>query len=435
MPFRKLRAAENSQIIVEYANSDRLLSMTASSSNPSQSQMSPVRGSGTFTIEFTFMTSVTQQEQSAFLYAADRLGKIITMNHPPIQIGNERCSAAANYALPSTINDLYILVNIHPIDGVGGILGQAGPCLIDSNDFPRVGYVEFDSADVQNMIQKNTFEAVCLHEISHVLGFGTLWSNYNLVSNSQTDPRYLGKDGIASLSVIDGEFMKLPAVQSTGGVGTALSHWRESVFGDELMTPYLEASYEPMSALTIDSLADLGYSVDSSTYDEYNVSSTGYNLPAPPPQMENPISPPQYFGNSGSTIYMGSTTIWVIIFIFAGLLILTFSFIYSYCKAHRRKRMSGQSININSTSPFRSGIELPIAAPVVNSERRADLPVATAVEILSGDRPTRKIELFKEFTGCSNVDVANHFLAQANGNVQTAVNTYLQASESNIAVI
>ena len=131
----------------------------------STSQASPPRGSGTYTISFQFLSSLTPAEQASFEYAAERLGKIITTTLPPVATpSNANCGAVPSQTLPSTLGDLLIYVQIEPIDGVGGVLGEAGPCLLDRNGYPRVGYVQFDSADVQQMIQAQTFDAVCVHE-------------------------------------------------------------------------------------------------------------------------------------------------------------------------------------------------------------------------------------------------------------------------------
>jgi len=50
----------------------------------------------------------------------------------------------------------------------------------------------------------------------------SLWEEKNLVSSSSQDPRYTGRFGSAALSAIQGSFMGTPAVQDTGGEGTAL---------------------------------------------------------------------------------------------------------------------------------------------------------------------------------------------------------------------
>jgi len=132
----------------------------------STSQASPPRGSGQYKISYRYLTSVSSQIRASFEYAAARLGKMITTKFPIARPGSSlRCSSVPNQQLPSELEELFIFVNIVPIDGENKVLGQAGPCLLDrSTGLPRVGYVEFDIADVQKMIREQTFDAVCVHE-------------------------------------------------------------------------------------------------------------------------------------------------------------------------------------------------------------------------------------------------------------------------------
>jgi hypothetical protein len=48
-------------------------------------------------------------------------------------------------------------------------------------------------------------------------------------------------------------------VEQDGGSGTALGHWDEETFGNELMTGYLNAGENAYSAMTAAAFADLGY--------------------------------------------------------------------------------------------------------------------------------------------------------------------------------
>ena len=49
-------------------------------------------------------------------------------------------------------------------------------------------------------------------------------------------------------------------------------HWRGTVFGNELMASNVDAQYPYfLSAITIQSLADLGYKVDPSQADPYTL--------------------------------------------------------------------------------------------------------------------------------------------------------------------
>jgi hypothetical protein len=56
-------------------------------------------------------------------------------------------------------------------------------------------------------------------------------------------------------------------VEGTGGPGTADSHWRESVFANELMTGFIGGNNNPLSKVTSRSLLDLGYAIDDATAD------------------------------------------------------------------------------------------------------------------------------------------------------------------------
>lgn len=169
------------------------------------------------------------------------------------------------------VDDLVITVEVTPIDGAGGVLGMAGPCVISgTDDLSRAGIMQFDSADVADMLDDGTFEAVVTHEMGHVLGIGTLWNfGHSLLSGAGTsNPRYVGARGKAELSTLGGSTEEVP-VENTGGAGTVDSHWRESVFSTELMTGWISLTSNPLSALSISSLGDLGYAVDRSAADPY----------------------------------------------------------------------------------------------------------------------------------------------------------------------
>ena len=64
-----------------------------------------------------------------------------------------------------------------PIDGVGNILGSAGPCFLrsDGTNMPVLAQMRFDEADIAGMVTNGTLNDVILHEMHHALGFGTIW--------------------------------------------------------------------------------------------------------------------------------------------------------------------------------------------------------------------------------------------------------------------
>ena len=151
------------------------------------------------------------------------------------------------------IDDLRIYVEIRPIDGRGGVLGQAGPCHVRSNYLPYAGKMTFDSADLASM-DDDQVTATMVHEMAHVLGFvPVIWKIKGLlvapsvVENivlKYRDTHFVGPGSRAAFDEVGGRSYAGPKVPvendtSSYGVGSLDSHWRKSVFGNEIMTPTL----------------------------------------------------------------------------------------------------------------------------------------------------------------------------------------------------
>lgn len=187
-----------------------------------------------------------------------------------------------------------IQASVPVIDGVGGILGSAGPTAgLFVNDlqlegdagvsdvlYATGGSMQFDSADVDQLILGGSWEQVIRHEMAHVLGFGTLWgyaangTTYNdfYVSGSG---EYTGAGGLAAyMTEFDSGATYVP-VELGGGAGTANGHWNEvdsgagltgitNANGDdmayELMTGWLNTPTF-LSQTTLGQFSDMGYSV------------------------------------------------------------------------------------------------------------------------------------------------------------------------------
>jgi hypothetical protein len=177
-----------------------------------------------------------------------------------------------------TVNGIILYAEVAPIDGVGSILGSAGPCLVRTgNLLPIVGVMRFDSADMSVMASSGLLNGVVLHEMMHTLGFGTIWgpgAQNEVASPSGTDPRYLGSIGQAAYAALGGTATADAAngvpVENTGGSGTRGAHWRESVFHTELMTGWADGSLA-MSRVTIGALRDFGYDVDLNKADSFSL--------------------------------------------------------------------------------------------------------------------------------------------------------------------
>ena len=244
-----------------------------------------------FAIELQFMTSIDPAQEAIFREAAARWEEVIVGDLPDFT-GVLPAGGCQPVEETGGVDDVKIYVSIVPIDGVGGVLGQAGPCYVwnpDERVLPITGIVRLDEADVAKLQADGMLKDVIIHEMGHVLGIGTLWNvspNAFLVGGGGSDPYFDGPAAVAAFDAAGGSDRPTPKVpvENTGGAGTRDSHWRETVLNSELMTGWIEppGTLNPLSTITIASLADMGYIVNMSAADPYTVFSP---LAAPPQEM------------------------------------------------------------------------------------------------------------------------------------------------------
>lgn len=211
------------------------------------------------------VSGLTASQQAAFATAAARWESVITGDLP---------NATYNGV---TVDDVLIDASGVAIDGAGGILGQAGPDRLRGGTLlPYHGVMEFDSADMAALEASGRLVDVIVHEMGHVLGIGTIWQQRGLLSGAGTsNPVFTGAQARAAYDAIFGTSATGVPVEAGGGSGTALGHWRESVFGNELMTGWLNNGSNPLSRVTAASLGDLGYQVNLGAADPYTPGGSG----------------------------------------------------------------------------------------------------------------------------------------------------------------
>ncbi len=124
--------------------------------------------------------------------------------------------------------------------------------------------MEFDTADLAAMEAKGSLLSVILHEMGHVLGIGTLWERRGLLSGAGgSNPRFIGAQATAAYNQLFGVQDTGVPLEDSGSAGTRESHWRDSLFRNELMTGWIgPGAALPLSRVTVASLADLGYRVN-----------------------------------------------------------------------------------------------------------------------------------------------------------------------------
>ena len=227
-----------------------------------------------FDIQLNFINAPTASEAAAFSAAEATWESIIT-----------------GYQIDDINNIIVnIDVNLAAIDGLGNILGSAGPSTAKLNAagtavtstylYTQSGSMTFDTADTSAL--GLTFNAVVLHEMGHVLGIGTLWSSSAVGFAGRQElyvngsGQYTGAFGLAAYNSEFDQSGTFVPVELGGGSGTANGHWNEvnggsgptgivsnisgQDFRDELMTGWLN-SPTFISTLTTESMRDLGYTV------------------------------------------------------------------------------------------------------------------------------------------------------------------------------
>jgi hypothetical protein len=238
-------------------------------------------GTSAFDIEVQFLSSATPSQRQAFTDAQERWESLVTgdIENIPLQAQADDCGPGSP-ALNQTIDDLLIFVTLENIDGPGGVLGSAGPCFIrNSNSLSVMGAMIFDKQDLADIESAGLLQVLIVHEMGHVLGFGSLWPTMGLLADPSlppatgTDPHFTGAQAITAFNQVGGSAYtggKVP-VEETGGEGTADGHWRESIFINELMTGFVDLGENPLSVVTVSSLADQGYVVNKVGADPFSL--------------------------------------------------------------------------------------------------------------------------------------------------------------------
>lgn len=257
-----------------------------------------------YNIDVVFVEGGTSSQHDIITQAARRWESVIARGARDVDLSGTPtppCGPSGSVAA-DVIDDLRIYITIDSIDGTGGSDGNAvaesGWCVVRGYGTTPVvyqemlqGYVRLDVDDVGRLEEQGALESVALHEIGHVFGFQPfIWNSRgyfhdpSLPRSPEADTHFSGYLSVAAFKAAGGagyEGARVP-LESGAVVGSSDSHWRQSVFGDEIMTPFITGTVQPLSVITIELLADLGYGVDLSQADPFSLSTAGTALPRGP---------------------------------------------------------------------------------------------------------------------------------------------------------
>ena len=187
------------------------------------------------------------------------------------------------------IDDIRIFVSAVQVEG-RNFAAIAAPYSTwpDLNRPPIFGWINFDPVSADQLEDSrygvNTFYNVAVHEIAHALGFHKYYLGYrtsnkpNILSGFTWDEGllYVGDNATEYLSFMIQGFLSLEDPPPLNGVPLIDGgHLRDSFFGDEAMIAGWSSPYRsPVSIITMLMLKDIGYEIDFSKADDYDLNIT-----------------------------------------------------------------------------------------------------------------------------------------------------------------
>jgi len=239
---------------------------------------SATKPTGGFTgqIDVRYLSDITPALQTAVTIAAARWTRALSKNLGdfPINLPVNSCFPGQP-AINETHHNLLLFISVTDIDGPGKALALTSVCRLSTHDtLPILSRTVFDHADLDSMDASGTLQGVVLHEMGHALGFvpGT-YVTKELSGGGTGDPFFSGVKAQSEFAQHGAWYTGVTVpLEDTRGIGPLDPHWRASVFGDELMISFVGRGLKsPLSSITLGFFQDIGYNVDFSVADPYEV--------------------------------------------------------------------------------------------------------------------------------------------------------------------
>ncbi len=269
---------------------------------------------GSYDIDLISVTPMSEAHAAAFRDAAEKWMTVLAdteLPDIPVRAGTPTgCWDLTSDREVDSVDDLLLVVSVRHIDGAGKTLASAGSCRArDDSMLPWMGIIQFDEADLNSLTEDGAVEEVVRHEMAHTLGFSRFfWPGFDLIENPTLtwlilgwlhspgkDAHFTGSLALAAFneaggaSYTDGD--KVP-LENCRGAGSGDSHWREwywsdalresgcqegeVLLGGELMSPvYIQGQPSALSKITLQALADMGYTVDLDEAEPYSLPTPG----------------------------------------------------------------------------------------------------------------------------------------------------------------
>jgi hypothetical protein len=228
-------------------------------------------------IEVRYASPLSVTQQALVTAAVNRWSRAVSKD-----LGDFTISTPANYCFPGEPplngkhHNLLLFISVEKVDGPSGVLAFTQICAMSGRDtLPVISHITFDSADLASLEVRGLLPSVITHEIGHALGFNPQsYVTRGLSAGDASDPVFSGATARAEFGKHGAWYTgtTVPLENNNGGQGPNDPHWRLNVFGDELMVSSLLTGYKsPLSTITLGFFEDLGYTVDFSEADPYEV--------------------------------------------------------------------------------------------------------------------------------------------------------------------
>ena len=214
-----------------------------------------------FNIDLVFLGDFIEEEREIWHHAAKHWEAAIQTEHPDYTFSEAWSGTCGDQSINiiegEQIDDLRIYIK----KSNDGYRMSGTPIALHASSLPVIGCIQVSP---QLSYSFQLIADVGLHEIGHVLGIGTIWHDSGMLRDLNGDTHFAGPQAIAAFDQAGGtDYQDAKVPTERDGL-----HWHYSILSGELMARSLRGELA-LSAITLQALSDLGYSVDLSAADPY----------------------------------------------------------------------------------------------------------------------------------------------------------------------